>query len=152
MPSILRSRLALFALLGAFLIPIGMSSLRGLTHVLTCSERAETPFSLLIPEQGDPIVTTSSRLVRGENPQGLCGGLELTMGARVLGSGKVAMVLPIKNNSKHPWRGSVELVIQGTSIPVDIGEIGAGEKARDTVEFELPPGTHEVNGSLLIGP
>lgn len=151
MPSILRSRLALFALLGAFLIPIGMSSLRGLTHVLTCEEQVATPFSLVIPEKGEPLVTTSTRLTRGEEP-GVCGGLSLNMGARIAGGRKVAMVLPITNETEYEWRGTVRLVLGDTSIPVDIGAIEPGETEEDVVTFELDPGTHAVEGSLLIGP
>ncbi|MDQ3646796.1 MAG: hypothetical protein M3345_07665 [Actinomycetota bacterium] len=154
MPSILRSRLAMFALMGAFLIPIGMSSLRGLTHVLTCQEQEENPFSLLLPKSGKPIITTSTRIVRGgpKAEPDACPGLSLDMRARVLDEGRVAMILPITNNTRFLWRGTVKLVLGKTSIPVDIGEIEAGETATDTIEFPLKPGTQQVSGSLLIGP
>lgn len=56
MPSILKSRIALVALIGVFLIPIMSSSLRGLTHVLTCEGSVETPFSVVVEEGTDPIV------------------------------------------------------------------------------------------------
>lgn len=152
MPSLLRSRIALFALLGAFLIPIGMSSLRGLTHVLTCQDEAATPFSMIIPpDGGDPLIQSSSRLERGQEA-GLCGGLSLEMGARVVEDGRVQMELPITNNTEFLWRGTVKLVLGDTSIPVDIGEIAAGDTATDKVTFNLDPGTFELNGSLLIGP
>lgn len=153
MPSILRSRLAMFAMIGAFLIPIGMSSLRGLTHVLTCQDQQETPFSLEIPSAkgAAPLVTTSSRLVKGEE-EGGCPGLDLNMGAKVLDSGDIAMVLPITNESRYLWRGSVKLVVGGTSFPVDIGEIEPGATASDTIRLDLKPGTHFVDGALLIGP
>jgi hypothetical protein len=156
MPSILRSRIALLALLGVFLIPIGMSSLRGLTHVLTCQEAAETPFQLIIPKKGDPILTSSSRLTR-DQPTELCArkgeaGLSLEMGAKEIANQQVAMVTTITNASRFPWRGTVKLLLGKTSIPVDIGEIPAGQSATDEVPFNLDPGDHEVNGSLLIGP
>ncbi len=73
MPSGLRSRLALIALLGAFLIPIGMSSLRGLTHVLTCKQSAETPFTLVTVEGLAPQLLSSSRITKGDE-KFLCGG------------------------------------------------------------------------------
>ena len=151
MPSALRSRIALFALLGAFLIPIGMSSLRGLTHVLTCQDAAETPFSMIIPEDGDPLIQSSTRFERGEEA-GLCGGLTLDLGARVTDDEKIAFEVPITNNTKFGWRGTVKLELGKTSIPVDIGSIAAGDTETDTVEFDLDPGTFELNGSLLIGP
>lgn len=151
MPSGLRSRLALLALIGVFLIPIGMSSLRGLTHVLTCKESAETPFTLITPEGMEPQLLSSSRIEAGDSDY-VCGGLSLNMGARADGPGRVSMVLPITNNSEYPWKGSVTLVVGGTSIPASIGEIPAGETRQDVLELDLDPGTQEVNGSLLIGP
>ncbi len=157
MPSALRSRLALFALLGAFLIPIGMSSLRGLTHVLTCKESAETPFTLITPEGLEPQLLSSTRISK-EDEAFLCaddeaeGGLSLNMGARAEGPGKVSMILPITNSSKYLWQGTVTLVVGGTSIPVDIGEIPAGQTRQEVVPLNLDSGTLEVSGSLLIGP
>jgi hypothetical protein len=49
-PNILRSRVALVALLVIFLIPIGLSSLRGLTHILTCSEEVVTLSTVIFDE------------------------------------------------------------------------------------------------------
>ena len=156
MPSILKSRIALLALLGVFLIPIGMSSLRGLTHVLTCQEEAETPFQLLIPARGNPILTSSTRITR-DQPTALCAkkgeeGLTLEMGAKEISRRRIAMVASISNESPFAWRGTVKLLLGRTSIPVDIGEISAGQTATDEVPFNLDPGQHEINGSLLIGP
>lgn len=151
MPSILRSRIALFVMLGAFLIPVATSSLRGLTHILTCRENAETPFSVVIPERGDPLVTTSTRLRRGEE-KGLCGGLAIDLGARLAAEGKLALVVPITNNTEEHWLGTVQLRLDSLSIPVNIGGIAPGETERDVVTIRLDPGTHEVTGSLLIGP
>jgi hypothetical protein len=150
-PSALRSRLALILMLGAFLIPIGMSSLRGLTHLLTCQEEAATPFTLVTPEGLEPQLLSSTR-ISSEDEQFLCGGLSLNMGARAEGPGKVTMVLPITNNSEYLWQGTVTLQLGDTSIPVDIGSIPAGETRSDTVELNLESGTLEVTGSLLIGP
>jgi hypothetical protein len=151
MPSVLKSRVALVALLGAFLIPIGMSSLRGLTHVLSCREEAKTPFTLVVPEDGPPEVVTSTRIRRGE-VQGLCGGLTLDLSVNVLPSGKLEMTVPITNNTDTRWQGTVELLIDETRVPIGIGEIAAGATESDTVHFRLGAGTHEVTGSLLIGP
>lgn len=150
MPSILRSRVALLALMGAFLIPIGMSSLRGLTHVLTCRERVRTPFTLVIPDRGAPEAVTSTRLTRETGE--ICGALALDLGTRVEGPRELAMIVPITNHSSDLWKGTVQLVLDDTAIPVDIGEIPAGKTASDVVTFDLDPGSHEVSGSLLIGP
>jgi hypothetical protein len=150
MPNILRSRIALLALLGAFLIPIGMSSLRGLTHVLTCREPSRTPFTLIIPEAGAPEAVTSTSFGRGQGA--ICGGLSLDLGARVAGPDELEMVVPITNNTTFLWRGTVKLVLDDASIPIDIGEIAAGRTRSDTVAFDLDRGAHDLTGSVLIGP
>ena len=151
-PPILRSRLALVAMIGVLLIPIGMSSLRGLTHVLTCEDEAETPFTLNVPEDGPPAITSSVTFTRGEETN-TCGGLVLNMrvgpGDR---PGRIDVTLPITNESPFTWQGSVELRLGRTQVPVDIGEIASGATEEDTVTVRVDPGVHEVNGSLLIGP
>lgn len=152
MPSALRSRIALLSLMGCLLIPIGMSGLRGLTHVLTCSDEAETPFTLVILEGQDPQLLSSSRLERGQEEEGLCDGLFVELGAAVVSNDVIKMDVPITNTSEFDWKGTVQLKLGSTSIPVDIGEVPAGATVQDEVEFTLDPGTFEVNGSLLIGP
>jgi hypothetical protein len=151
MPTILRTRLALFALLGAFLIPMMMSSLRGLTHVLTCRESVRTPFTLIVKEDAPPEAVTST-LIRRDDPAGICGGLALDLGARERQANQLEMVVPITNNSSYMWRGTVALKVDGTSIPVDIGAVSAGRTETDVVPFRLTRGSHDVSGSLLIGP
>ena len=151
MPSGLRSRLAMIALLAAFLIPLGTSSLRGLTHVLTCRDEAEIPFTLITPERGDPVIVSSTTITRGE-PEGVCGGLVLDMQVGPAGPGRVELVLPITNRTEFDWRGTVRLKLGGTTIPVDIGEIKHGSTATDTIEVKVRPGQLELQGSLLLGP
>jgi hypothetical protein len=151
MPTTLRSRIALFAMMGAFLIPISVSSLRGLTHILTCRSQAKTPFTLQIPEQGPPEVISSVRISRGEG-EGLCGGLLLDLRARGEAQRRVKMLVFITNHTPDPWEGTVQLNLGGTSFPVGIGKINAGATASDSVDLHLTTGTHEVQGALLIGP
>jgi hypothetical protein len=147
---ILRSRVALLALVGVFLVPILTSSLRGLTHVLTCEEQSRTPFTLIIPESGAPEAVTSTRF--GRETSSICGALSLNLGSRVVSAKKLAMVIPITNTSPHQWRGTVKLLLDDTTIPIDIGQIKAGGRETDTVRFDLEEGAHELAGSLLIGP
>lgn len=150
MPSALRSRVALFALMGAFLIPLGISSMRGLTHVLTCREDARTPFTIIISETGQPLIQSAIKIRPGEKD--LCGGLTLDPRVGPAGPGRVRMIVAITNNTDLTWRGTVEVVVGDTSFPIDIGEIGPGASASDEVPLRLEPGSHELNGSLLIGP
>jgi hypothetical protein len=151
MPPALRSRIALLVLLGAFLIPIGTSSLRGLTHVLTCRDKTEIPFTLIVPESGPPVIL-SSRTISRDVPEGVCGGLVLDMAVGPGEPGRALLRLPITNNTDFDWQGSVSLKIGSTVLPVDIGEIKAGETEQDTIRIRVKPGELEVNGSLLIGP
>lgn len=138
-------------LLGTFLIPIGMSSLRGLTHLLTCRDEAEIPFTLIVPENGAPVIV-SSNVIERDAPEGVCGGLVLDMGVGPSDPGRVQLRLPITNNTDYDWQGSVSLQLGDTTVPVDIGEIRAGETKSDTISVRVDPGELEVNGSLLIGP
>lgn len=157
MPSALRAQVALIGLLAVLLIPIGTSSLRGLTHILTCQDRSATPFSVEVPEDGPPSILSSTVIER--TPDGelvsdeICGGLtlDLEMGSRR--AERTDVTLRITNNSEFGWRGSVQLQLGDTSIPVDIGEIEAGGTATDEFELRLDAGRrYEIEGSLLVGP
>lgn len=157
MPSALRAQVALIGLLAVMLIPIGTSSLRGLTHILTCQESSATPFNVEVPTQGPPIISSSTVIER--NPDGsvpsneLCGGLtlDLLMGSRR--EDRADVTLAITNNSRFGWRGSVQLRLDDTLIPIDIGTIGAGDTATDAFELRLDAGrTYAIEGKLLIGP
>ena len=151
MPSSLRSKIALVVLLGAFLIPVGTSSLRGLTHILTCSDAEEVPFTLVNPPEGAPSILSSATLTRGA-ARGICGGLVLDLGAQPAGPGRVALDLTIANETDSDWHGTVKLRIGATSVPVDIGAIKAKGREVDTVRVKLEPGAIEVQASLLVGP
>jgi hypothetical protein len=157
MPSALRAQVALVGLLAVLLIPIGTSSLRGLTHILTCRDRSATPFSVDVPETGPPTISSSTVIER--DPSGevvsheVCGGLtlDLIMGNRV--EDRTEVTLLITNNSKFGWRGSVQLKLGSTPIPIDIGQIDAHSTAQDTFDLRLDSNRHyEIAGNLLIGP
>jgi hypothetical protein len=132
-------------------VPLAASSLRGLTHVLVCAEEAGTPFTLAVPREGPPLLTSSTRVARGHE-EGICGGLSLELAARETGREKIAVVVPITNRSDLEWHGTVKLELEATSLPVRIGSIPPGGTRSDEVTLQLPPGTHELDGSLLIGP
>jgi hypothetical protein len=132
-------------------VPLTASSLRGLTHVLVCEEEAGTPFTLAVPREGPPLLTSSTRLARGRE-DGICGGLSLELAAREAGPEGVAVVVPITNRSALEWHGTVKLELGATSLPVRIGSIPPGGTRSDKVTLRLPPGKHELDGSLLIGP
>ena len=66
--------------------------------------------------------------------------------------GEIELILPITNHTDDLWRGTVSVVVGRTTIPVDIGEVPAGETRSDSIDLELDQGTTELSGSLLIGP
>jgi hypothetical protein len=157
MPSALRAQVALIGLLAVMLIPIGTSSLRGLTHILTCQDDSDTPFSIEVPAEGPPVISSSAVLERDPNgevaSQEVCGGLllDLMMGSER--AGRANVTLAITNNSEYGWHGSVQLRLDDTLIPIDIGAIDAGETETDSFELRLDRSrTYEVQGRLLVGP
>jgi len=157
MPSALRAQVALIALLGVLLIPIGTSNLRGLTHILTCQESAAAPFAIEVTEDGQPVISSSSTIVR--NPDGsvpdqsVCGGLTLDVSIGSTEADRADVTLAITNGSEYGWRGSVQVQLDDIDIPIDIGEIDAGETATDDFQLHLDAGSsYEIEGDLLIGP
>lgn len=151
MSSLLRSRVALFGLAAAFLIPVTSSSFRGLTHVLTCRDEIRTPFTLSLGGEDGPVVATSTRIGIGDEDT-LCDGLRVELGARQITSRSVVMTVPIANTSAFPWRGTVHLRLEDLLLPVDVGEVSAGQTVTDRVELTLSPGEHALEGALLVGP
>jgi hypothetical protein len=157
MPLALRAQVALVGILAVLLIPIGTSSLRGLTHILTCKEQSNTPFSVEVPASGPPSIL-SSTVIERPDPNGvskgtLCGGLTLEMILGTRQDDRVDATLNITNHTKFGWRGSVSLKLDGTTIPINIGSIAASDTKSDRVTLRLKPNqTYDLNGSLLIGP
>ena len=150
MPRTLRSRIALFLLLGAFLIPVATSSLRGLTHVLTCSA-AEIPFSVDVRGDAAPTIIRARSLERGGEEEA-CEGLDFEFRGGPAGPGHVNFAMEVTNGSDFDWHGSVKLRVGGDVVPLDIGEIRRGTTAGDTVRLRVPEGQTEVSGALLVGP
>jgi hypothetical protein len=157
MPSALRAQVALIGLLGVLLIPIGTSSLRGLTHILTCQESAAAPFTIQVPEDGPASIQSSSTIER--NPDGsvpdrsVCGGLTLDLSMGSDREDRADVTVSITNASDYGWRGSVQIELDDIDIPIDIGEVGAGDTASDDFELRLDEGrTYQIEGDLLVGP
>ncbi len=149
MPALLRSRLAVAVLFGIFLIPVILSSLRGLTHVVSCASEVERPFQVEFVG-GEAILTGSAVVVAGEAP--VCGQLEAGMSVRADGPNRLAVTIPISNQGEGAWRGTVQLQVGTTVVPVEIGLVAAGDSKTETVILRLPDGVSSFQGSLLIGP
>jgi hypothetical protein len=141
----------MFAMVGVFLIPIVSSSLNGLTHVLTCQQSTQAPFTLQVPQTGPPTILSTVTITRGQVQQ-LCGGLTLDITVQGLSPGKVRVLLPITNHTRYTWRGSVKLVLGHTSVPIDVGQVTPGDTRISHVDVHIDPGVHNIGGTLLIGP
>jgi hypothetical protein len=154
MPSALRAQVALWGMLACLLIPIGVSNLRGLTHVLTCEERSVTDFTVVVDGRGRAtMLATSPSFGPGDVPDELCGGLVLDIEVGSPEKGVAEMVFTITNHTDFGWHGSVRVDLGSTPIPIDIGEVAPRGTATDTIEIDLDAdSTYEIEGSLLIGP
>ena len=151
MPTSLRARFAFTIILGVFLIPTTLSSLRGLTHVITCAQPNTQPFTISTSRAGASVITSSAVLTRAR-PAVLCGGLVLNIGVRSERPGFVRVVMPITNRSKFTWRGTVRLAIGRASVPISVGEIRPRSTTTRTVEVRVKAGETHLDGRLLVGP
>lgn len=150
-PALLRPRLAIFVLFGVFLIPVVLSSLRGLTHVVSCTREIARPFEVSVGDEDRPVITGSAVVEAGAEEQ--CGGaLEVDVSVSARGPNEIAVTVPITNEGITPWRGTVRLRVGNTVIPFQIGLVPAGETRSETIVLRLPDGTTGFSGSLLIGP
>lgn len=141
------------ALLGIFLIPTSMSALRGLTHVLTCRAEIDTTVSVARATDDTNVLLSADSITADEEDAALCDGLEVELQLASSDDDEADIVIEIVNRTDVDWQGSIELAFSGTDVPVAIGEIGAGETARDTVTLAIDPDrTYEITGTLLIGP
>lgn len=151
MPPLLRSRIAYFAVFGSFLIPVGFSSLRGLTHTVTCEEQSATPFSVQTLEANPATITTSKVFDRGE-PVTLCEGLVLDMGVTPVSEDSVDVALKVTNTSQKNWKGSVSLKVGSSRVPVDIGLLRPQQTREETLSLSAAGGPRTIEGTLFVGP
>ena len=150
-PALLRPRLAMIVLFGVFLIPVVLSSLRGLTHVVSCTREIARPFEVSVGDEDRPVITGSAVVEAGAE-QPCVGALEVDVSVSARGPNEIAVTVPISNEGITPWRGTVRLQVGNTVIPFQIGLVPAGETRSETIVLRLPAGTTGFSGSLLIGP
>ncbi len=155
LPMALRAKMAAVILLGIFFVPFATSDLRGLTHVLTCTDAVSA--SLLVDDsegtEGAPVLGSADTVTRDEVGLGLCGGLEVDLQLTSARDGRAEVLVAITNATEHDWKGSIELRFDDTPVPVAIGSIARGATERDTVELRVRSGrAYEITGTLLIGP
>lgn len=155
MPTLSHHRAPLVVLALLFLIPIGTSSLRGLTHILTCADEVGTAISITPPfAPGEEPTLLSSRLIEeGEDPL-ICEALdvELAIGSYDEPTGEIELLVTVRNVSESDWRGTIQLEVGSTTIPIAVGSIRADDEIVSAPVVRGRDDTLEVQGSLLIGP
>lgn len=154
MPATLRARMALALLLGIFLIPLSTSSLRGLTHVMTCSAAVDASLVIDNTSAEVPVLGSADAINVGDPAPVSCGGLVVDLQLSETGRpDQTGVVVSIRNTSDTDWHGTVELDLDDTVVPVAIGSIDAGDSSSDTVTLHIDPDrSYDISGTLLIGP
>ena len=156
----IRARIAVIVLLGIFLIPVTTSSLRGLTHVLSCEESVVATLTVDTTSEagGGAVLGSSDNVTRdpGGEEAGvdeLCGGLIVGLELANTTEDRAEVEVTLTNHTDSDWRGSVELRFAGADIPVAIGRVRAGTTESDLVSLRIRPGrSYEISGTLLLGP
>jgi hypothetical protein len=174
----LQQRLAIVAIIGVLLIPLLATNLRGLTHLLTCTEDVQQTFAIAGLDGGDPLLTSSTSLERGDDgavddgtaadpelplvvagPTGLlCDALDVEVSAASRGEDVVLLTVEVVNDTELPWSGTLGLTADGDAVTVrsglnaEFGRVDPGQSATRTLELLIPPGQTEIQGTLLLGP
>ena len=151
MPRLLRFRIGLAALLGVFLIPVGLSSLRGLTHVLTCTDLVRAPFAVVMVDGAGRVVIGSTTIDPDDSGL-LCGGLAVEVAVAPSQVADIELSVTVDNQSGSDWHGSMRLDVAGVTLPIGLGRVDRGSAQLRVVDLTLPEGTTGFAGSLLIGP
>jgi hypothetical protein len=140
----------LIGLFGVFLIPIVLSSMRGLTHVVSCEQEISKPFEVTFDAARAPLLTGSSLVEAGVDP--VCAALSADVSMRAAGPNRIEVTVPIRNDGDNPWQGTVALLVGNVEVPVRIGLVPPGETRSETLVLSLPEGVTGFSGELLIGP
>lgn len=155
MAAITRHRLPLLALALIFLIPVGMSTLRGISHVLTCEDEVGTPISIVPgPDKGQPPIVASSQIFEAGQDSLICESLtvELAVGEFSEARGAVELIVGATNRSDVDWHGTMQLKMGRDSIPLPIGKVQAGQSVQRSAWVRGFDDQLEIDGTLLIGP
>lgn len=150
-----RNRAPLAVLALVLLIPVGTSSLRGLTHILTCDEAIGTSITI-VPglEPGEPPVLLSAQTRDADDDPLVCGALDvqLSLADYDEDAGQVDLVVAVANRSELDWRGTSRLELGATAVPLSLGAIPAGELREERARISVGGEQFVIEGSLLLGP
>lgn len=153
LPSALRAKIALVTLLGIFLIPLTVSSMRGLPHLLACEAEIDATLRIAAANDDDAVLLSADEITSGDAPVTLCDGLAVDLQLASTTDDEARVSVTIANRSDRTWDGSVDLRLGDTAVPVRIGRVAPGETAVDTIALSIDPDRdYEITGTLLLGP
>lgn len=152
--SAFRRHAALACLFGILLIPLSVSSLGGLTQIVTCRDQASVPFTLGTSTTGHPLILSAESLVRRSPLGPACAGLSLSMSVGPASVGRVLVVLDFHNATAFSWAGAVALHLGSLQSAVPVGRIGANSTRRTRLLVLVGPASAgtSLSGRLLVGP
>jgi hypothetical protein len=151
LPVSVRSRYALWLLVAVLLIPLGTTNLRGLHHLVSCTEELDQTFAVTAVDADRAIITGSTSVVR-EPPTGKCAAVSMNMRVRSDGRGFILITLPVTNETDRSWSTSVKLKIDGLTTSVSVGRVPPGETRSKQVRIRLTRELQSITGTLLVGP
>jgi hypothetical protein len=151
LPVSVRSRYALWMLGASLLIPLGTSNLRGLHHLVSCTDEIDQTFSVTAINATQAIITGSTSVVR-EPPTAECSAVSMNMRVRPDGRGSVLIILPVVNETDRPWSTSVVLRIDDLKTSVSVGKVNPGQTKTKQLRVQLTRELQSITGTLLVGP
>jgi hypothetical protein len=145
------ARFALWLMMAAFLIPLGTSTLRGMHHLVSCTDEIDQTFSVTAIDAKSAVITGSTSVVRTP-PTGECSAVDMNMRVRPDSKGFVLIRLPVENKTDRAWTASVILQLDDLKTSVPIGRIEAGKVKTKELRVRLTQELQSITGTLVVGP
>ena len=151
MSALSASRVALAMLVGSFLIPLSTTTLRGMHHLVSCTDAVDQTFAVTAIDSLRAVITGSTSVVR-EPPTGECSAVDMNMQVRPDGKGFILISMPVVNRTDRPWNASVVLRLDGLQTMVRVGRIHPGDTYTKDLRVRLTTELQSITGTLVVGP
>ncbi len=151
MSALSASRVALAMLVGSFLIPLSTTTLRGMHHLVSCTDAVDQTFAVTAIDSLRAVITGSTSVVR-EPPTGECSAVDMNMQVRPDGKGFILISMPVVNRTDRPWNTSVILRLDGLQTMVRVGRIHPGDTYTKDLRVRLTTELQSITGTLVVGP
>lgn len=151
MSALSASRVALAMLVGSFLIPLSTTTLRGMHHLVSCTDAVDQTFAVTAIDSLRAVITGSTSVVR-EPPTGECSAVDMNMQVRPDGKGFILISMPVVNRTDRPWNASVVLRLDGLQTMVRVGRIHPGDTDTKDLRVRLTAELQSITGTLVVGP